>query len=349
MTMLSPPAYLQGGTYTAVLDRQYSTNHHFQPKSGDPSRCRSGILPAPDNWSGAITVSGLDVSVSPFRAVIENNNAVGAGDYKGTSLNTETRTLTGSSTTLNRIDVIGARVRDAFYSGASNDIDVFVVQGSAVPGTPAVPTLPNGFMAMYQLAMNANATTPVVTDVRVRTAPMGSLYVPFPGQVTTPGVYPGETRLLPAAGAMPQRQVFWGTDGQWHGVTPFILEFANYNLSYSNANRGLADVTVPDPGFPYRLTLGGVVASAMDYVNGWDFTVYTPTTGGTVIGAKAQVQDRHSDNTFIGDNTRAMSGTSAVRTGATPLELWCERSYGAGTQGIVITAVTKVYVRVEPV
>lgn len=348
MTMLTPPGFLQAGSYSALLDRQYSTNHHFQPKSGDPSRCRTGILPAPDNWSGAISVAGLVCSISPFRCVIENNNASGAGDYKGTSLATESRTMSGSSPTQNRIDVIGARVRDAFYAGADNDIDVVIIPGTSTAGTPSVPPLPNGFMPMYQLQLNANATTPIVIDVRTRTSPTGAVYTPFASQVSAAGTYPGEVKYLPASGAMPARLAIWGADGQWHGVTPFMLDFANYNLSYATVDRGLADVTVPDPGYPYRLALQGQVASAMDGNNGWNFTVYTPSTGGTVIGAQAQVQIRDPDNSFTGDNTRAMSGTSAVRTGSTPLELWCERNYGASTQGIVITPVTKVGVMVIP-
>jgi len=348
MSMLTPPAYLQAGTYTAAMDRQYSTNHHFQPKSSDPSRCRTGILPAPDAWSGAISVAGLAVSVSPFRCVIENNNASNAGDYKGTSLTTETRTMTGSSPTLNRIDVIGARVRDAFYAGTDNDIDVVLIQGTAVAGTPAVPSLPNGYMPMYQLTLNANATTPTVVDVRIRTSPLGAVYTPFASQVSAAGTYPGETKYLPASGAMPARLVVWGADGQWHGLTPFTLDFGNNNFSYATINRGLGDLTIPDPGYPYRISLQGQVASAMDGNNGWDFTVYTPTTGGTVIGARAQVQIRDPDNTWTGDNTRAMSGVSAIRTGSTPLELWCERNWGAGSQAIIITGGTKVSVMVIP-
>lgn len=348
MTVLTPPGYLQAGSYSALLDRQYSTNHHFQPKNGDPSRARAGILPAPDNWSGAITVAGLNISISPFRCIVENNNAAGAGEYKGTSLATETRAMAASSPTLNRIDVIGARVRDAFYSGAFNDIDVFIVQGTAVAGTPAVPSLPNGYMPMYQLQLNANATTPTVVDVRVRTSPMGAVYTPFASQVSAAGTYPGELKYLPASGAMPARLVIWGADGQWHGTAPFALDFANYNLSYAQINRGIADLTVPDPGYPYKISLQGQVASAMDGNTGWDFTVYTPTTGGTVIGTAAQLQIRDPDNSFTGDNTRAMSGFSAVRTGSTAMELWCERNYGASTQGIVVTPVTKVGVLVVP-
>lgn len=338
MSMLTPPAFLQAGTYTAALDRQYGTNHHYQPKGGDPSRARTGVLPAPDAWSGSISVSGLNVTLSPFRCIIENNNASGAGDYKGTSLASETRTMGASSTTQNRIDVIGARVRDAFYSGTDNDIDVVIIPGTPAAGTPAVPTLPNGYMPMYQLLLNANATTPTVTDVRVRTTVLGGMYVPFTGQIAGAGVYPGETSYLPASGGMPLRQRVWGADGQWHGLTPWAFELGSWVISSSTADRLIAQGSIPDPGYPYRVVWSGYVSAGFDGNNGWIYTLRQGLlNSGTLVGGQGLWETRDPDNNFTGANSIAMTGrTSFDLTGGQTFGMWAQRKFGAATQGMSV-------------
>lgn len=351
MSMLTPPAFLQAGSYSAGLDRQYSTNHHFHPKGGDPSRCRTGVLPAPDAWSGSLSVSGLNVTVSPFRCIIENNNASGAGDYKGTSLTAETRTLTSASTTQNRIDVIGARVRDAFYSGTDNDIDVVVIQGTPAAGTPAVPPLPNGYMPMYQLLLNANATTPTVTDVRVRTTVLGGMYVPFTAQIAGAGVYPGETSYLPSSGPMPMRQRVWGTDGQWHGLTSYALDMGSWVITSSAADRIIASLIMSDPGYPYRLFWSGAVHAGFDGNNGWNFVTRQGTSNaGTPMGGIGAWETRDPDNSFTGANSVPITGRTGFDvSGGQTISLWAQRKFGAGTQGMSVSNLSLVSVLVVPV
>lgn len=350
MSMMTPPAFLQAGSYSAALDRQYGTNHHFHPKGGDPSRCRSGILPAPDAWSGSISVAGLNVTLSPFRCVIENNNASAAGDYKGTSITPETRTLAAASTTQNRIDVIGVRVRDAFYSGTDNDVDVVVIQGANAAGTPAVPTLPNGYMAMYQLGMNANATTPTITDVRVRTTVLGGMYVPFTAQIANAGIYPGETSYLPASGAQPLRQRVWGADGQWHGLTTYALDMGSWLVTSSTADRIIASLSVADPGYPYRLVWSGSVHAGFDSNNGWNFNPRQGTgAAGTLVGCPGAWETR-DPNYFTGTTSVPITGrTSFDLTGAQTVSLWAQRKFGAGTQGVSVASLSAVTALVVPV
>lgn len=338
MSMITPPGFLQAGSYSAALDRQYSTNHHFQPKGADPSRCRAGILPGPDAWSGAITVAGMSVTISPFRCIIENNNASAAGDYKGTSITPETRVLTGSSTTLNRIDLIGVRVRDAFYSGTDNDVDVVVLQGTPVAGTPAAPPVPNGYMVMYQLTVNANATTPTVLDLRVRTSPIGSPYVPFSGQLANAGTYPGEMKIMPASGVMPMRPLMWGTDGQWHGLTTWAFDLGSWVVTSSTADRLIAQASIPDPGYPYRIAWSGAVLAGFDGNNGWVFTVRQGLlASGTLVGGQGMWETRDPDNNFTGSTSVAMTGrTQFDLTGAQTIGMWAQRKYGASSQGMSV-------------
>ena len=351
MAMMTPPGYLQAGSYSAALDRQYSVNHIFQPKGGDPSRCRSGILPGPDAWSGSITVSGMNVTISPFRCVVENNNASAAGDYIGTSITPETRTLANSSTTLNRIDVIGVRVRDAFYSGTDNDVDVVVIQGTAGAGTPAVPPVPNGYMTMYELTVNANATSPTVVDRRKRTSALGAAYWPFPGQVADAGVYYGEKRFLPASGGMPIREVVWGQDGQWHGLTTYALDMGSWVITSSTADRIIATLIMADPGYPYRLVWSGAVHAGFDGQNGWNFVTRQGTSNaGTPMGGIGAWETRDPDNSFTGTNSVPITGRTGFDcSGGQTISLWAQRKFGAATQGMSVSNLSLVSCLVVPV
>ena len=351
MAMTTPPGFLQAGSYSAALDRQYSTNHHFQPKGGDPSRCKSGIIPGPDAWSASITVAGMNVTISPFRCVIENNNASAAGDYKGTSITSETRTLANASTTLNRIDVIGVRVRDAFYSGTDNDVDVVVLPGTAVAGTPAPPAIPNGYMELYRLTVNANATSPTVTDMRKRIGPIGAPYWPFPGQVVDSGVFYGENQFLPASGAIPIRQRVWGQDGQWHGLTSYGLDMGSWVITSSTADRIIASLSVADPGYPYRLFWSGAVHAGFDGTNGWNFVTRQGTSNaGTPMGGIGAWETRDPDNVFTGTNSVPITGRTGFDvSGAQTVSLWAQRKFGAGTQGMSVSNLSLVSCLVVPV
>src|SRR6187549_3393748 len=141
MAVNNPPAYLQAGTYPAALDRLYQTSTRFLPTTLNTTdqAARSGILGGQSGRQGNASVTNFDVSVGCFAAIIENTFTTNGGDYAVFSDNTQVLSLTASSPTTNRIDIIGVRVQDAFYSGAVNSADLVAVQGTATAGTPADP------------------------------------------------------------------------------------------------------------------------------------------------------------------------------------------------------------------
>lgn len=351
MTLISPPGYLQAGTYDAVKDRQYITSHKFYPLSTDPLRARTGILPNADTAQGNVSVSLLNVSVQPFRAIVTNTFVANGGDYEVVSPATETRAVGTSSPTLNRIDTIGVLVRDAFYSGAANDVDVVILPGTAVAGTPAAPTRPAGFMPMYDLTMLANATTPTVTDLRKRTGLAGTPIMPFTNQIGEAGVYVGESRFLPASGVMPQRMIVWGADGQWHGTVPFTLTMGSWLLTSATADRIIASLSIPDPGYAYRLLWSGAVWASFDGVNGWRFLPRLGVTaGGSPLGGQGGWETRDPDNVFTGANSVPITGYSSFDiSGAQTCSLWAQRKFGAATQGMAVSAESAVSCLVMPV
>jgi hypothetical protein len=349
MTVLTPPAYLQAGTYTAVHDRQYLVSSLFYPYT-DNLRARGGILPNSTNVNAGLGVSGLNVSIGGFRAIVRNDNATGAGDYHVVSLNTETRTMGASSPTLNRIDTIGVLVRDSFYSGSFADSDIVILPGTPVAGTPSPPVQPVGFLPLYNLTLNANATTPTVTDLRKGTALTGATIIPFGNQLTDAGMVPGEVMLMPAAGVMPAREKVWGTDGLWHGTQPFVVDMGAWVITSSTADRIIASLSVPDPGYAYRLFWSGAVWASFDGLNGWRFVPRQGTTaGGTPLGGQGGWETRDPSNVFTGENSVPITGASGNLTGAQTISLWAQRKFGAGTQGCAIGAVSQVQALVVPV
>lgn len=338
MVLTNPPGYLQAGTYDAAKDRQYLVTSHYYKSGTDNSRCRGGILPDTVERSAPISVSGFNVTIGPFRAIVANNFAAFAGDYIVASPNSEMRTMTGSSPTTNRIDMIGVIVRDAFYSGAANDCDVVIIEGTPSAGTPAEPTVPSNFQTFYRLQLNANATTPIVTDLRQRTSHIGGSIPIFDNQMGQGGVNFGEHRVFPAAGVMPHRNVMWGMDGVWHGMTPFTVDLGGWVLTSSPSNRAIANVVIPNPGYPYKLLFSINVYAGFDGMNGWNFRMRDGVGSGGTIQAQGAWETREPSNAFTGTNSIAVVGGNGKSfTGGRTMTLWAERKFGAGTQGVSIS------------
>src|SRR5262245_60135897 len=100
---------------------------------------RGGFLPGQASRVANFSMVNWDVTVGPFAAVVENTLAAQAGEYIVLNTSNTVVTVTASSPTTNRIDIIGVRVQDAFYSGALNQGDVVIVQGTPTAGTPSDP------------------------------------------------------------------------------------------------------------------------------------------------------------------------------------------------------------------
>lgn len=261
MTIVNPAAFIQAGSYSALSDRLHITSCRFLPVSASTTAttARGGFLMGQSNRMANFVMNNWDVTVGPFAAIVENTFATNGGEYLVLNTSNTVVTVTASSPTTNRIDIVGVRVQDAFYSGALNQADIVVVQGTATAGTPADPTLPSSFLPIIRVTVNAATTTGVTTDLRRRTAPLGSVYQPYTPQLTDSGTVIGEIQLLPAAGVYPARLRAW--DGTvWRGVTPF--DFAMPTITGLNpltpgSQHIAASVSVADPGFTYRLRCSG--------------------------------------------------------------------------------------------
>lgn len=325
---LTPPAYLQAGTYTALADRQYITTSRMYKNISTSTRARGGVLPGPSDRSGAMTSSLLTITVGPYSAIVENGFATNAGDYTVVSVANETVSVAASSPTTNRIDIVGILVEDAFYSGSNNAASLVVIQGSPSAGAPIAPTTPASFLPLYQGLINANVTTPTWTDVRKRTGLLGTTIPIFASQTSDAGSYFGEERILPSSGSMPARKVYWGEDSSWHGINSFVLPFSSFLATSSGSDRQLSSLTVPNPGYVYRLVFSGSLVAAADPDAGFVASVRVGSSSGTIYGSPAYQQNRQTQ--FTGANSYPISGSSPALSGGVTLQVWLQRNFGSG-------------------
>lgn len=265
MAVSTPPAYIQAGTYPASLDRLHQHSCRFLPTTANTTdvAARSGILGGQSGRQANFNMTNWDVTIGRFVAIIENTFTTNGGDYSVFNDTSQVLTVAASSPTTNRIDIIGVRVQDAFYSGAVNSADLVVVQGTPSAGTPADPALPNSFMPIVRVTVNAGTSTGILADMRKRTAAMGAVYSPFTGQLGDNGTMVGEVQILAASASYPARLRIW--DGTtWRGVTPFAFDkpaqTGSGSLGVGGNGAVIMSQSVADPGYSYKIKAGGSLA-----------------------------------------------------------------------------------------
>lgn len=174
MTVLTPPAFLQAGTYSALLDRIYGNTVPFTRNFSLLHGARQGFLA--DRFPSFTNPAGMDVSVTACAGIIRNTFVTDGGEYKFSNPSPVTVTLAASSPTLNRHDIIGFQVKDNFYDASGlNQVVPAVIQGANSAGTPTDPALPNSFISVCRAVVNATDTSPTLQDLRVYTTSVGGI------------------------------------------------------------------------------------------------------------------------------------------------------------------------------
>lgn len=357
MSIDNPPAFLQAGSYSASRDRLHliSARHVPTALNTTDAAARSGILPGGSGRQANFNMTNWDVTVGRFIGVIENSFASQAGDYQVLNTASQVLSVTPSSTTTNRIDIIGARIQDAFYSGALNQGDLAVVQGTPTAGTPSDPSLPSSFLPILRVTVNANTSTGILTDLRKRTSLAGAVYQPFTNQIADSGTMVGEMQLLPAAGVYPARLRVW--DGSaWVGISTY--EFASPTqtgsgtLSVGGTGATIMSVSVADPGYAYKLMVSGsldwaVVAAS----SAGNQLVCAVTLDNTAYNAGVITQGfaiSHSlGASFNQPTAQAAPDTTATLTGAHTIRL-IARNSGGTSYTLPVSAATNLSVTMVP-
>ena len=159
MTLQTPPSWLQAGSYPAQYDRL----------TAQALWATTGIIGGSSLAVTQNSPAGMSVRIASGWAAIVGTTTTNMGVYTVFNDATTVATITAADFTNPRIDLVCVTVRDAFYSGANNDVIFNVVAGTPA-GSPVAPATPANSIALATVAVAANASTIVtadITDVRV--------------------------------------------------------------------------------------------------------------------------------------------------------------------------------------
>jgi hypothetical protein len=229
MTLQTPPSWLQAGSYPAQYDRL----------TAQALWATTGII---GNSSLAVTQNspaGMSVRVASGWAAIVGTTTTNMGVYTVFNDATTVATITAADLTNPRIDLVCITVRDAFYSGANNDVIINVVAGTPA-SSPTVPATPDNSIALATVAVAANAstiTTADITDARVLVTTnipeIGDISSVTAGAGLTGGGSSGAVTLATSVATNPQTG------------TSYTLALADNGKLVTLANGSAIAVTIP--------------------------------------------------------------------------------------------------------
>ena len=159
MTLQTPPSWLQAGSYPAQYDRL----------TAQALWATTGIIGSSSLAVTPNSPAGMSVRVALGWAAIVGTTTSNMGVYTIFNDAQDTLTITTADPTNPRIDLVCATVRDAYYSGANNDVIFQVIAGTPA-GSPVAPSLPANSISLATVAVGAAVTqinSGNITDTRV--------------------------------------------------------------------------------------------------------------------------------------------------------------------------------------
>lgn len=250
--MQTPPGWLQnaGTTHTASQLRMYMASLTAGNFSGAAFlRPRGGVHPTQGNEL-VVTQTGspsMGVLVDTGSAIVSGTESATQGGYFVVNDAQVTLSVTAAHATLPRIDIVVINVRDAFYSGASNDVQLQVVAGTPA-SSPVAPTAPANSITLAQIAVGAAVTSIVnadITDQRFYLAAAGGVI-----NARTDATRPGSTVIT-------EGQLVWTMDNNrltvWDGSAYQQLYPGGYDkISENVLGSAAASVTFSSIPSTYR-------------------------------------------------------------------------------------------------
>jgi hypothetical protein len=158
MTLVSPPSWLQAGSYPAESDRQVQQALY----------ATTGIIGTSSLAVTPNSPAGMSVKVAAGWGAIIGTTQANMGAYTFYNDAIATLTVTTADPTNPRIDRVVVTVRDAYYTGAYNDV-IFQVLAGTPAGSPTAPAVPANSMSLATIAVGAavtSITTSNITDTR---------------------------------------------------------------------------------------------------------------------------------------------------------------------------------------
>jgi len=241
MTLQTPPSWLQAGSYPAQYDRL----------TAQALWATTGIIGSSSLAVTQNTPPGMSVRVASGWAAIIGTTTSNMGVYTIFNDAQDTLTITTADPTNPRIDLVCATVRDAFYSGANNDVIFQVIAGTPA-GSPVAPALPANSISLATVAVGAAVTqinTANITDTRVSTTTnlaIGDITSVTAGAGLTGGGTSGAVTLATNVATNPQTG------------TTYTLALADNGKLVTLANASPIAVTIPTNG-SVALPVGAVI------------------------------------------------------------------------------------------
>ncbi|WP_018686539.1 hypothetical protein [Actinokineospora enzanensis] len=309
-------------------DARYALGAILGPAPGQLMGWSSGVLPTRAD-SGVIAdlrpllraADGLGVTIGVGQCVIERP---GQGPYICTLDDTGRVELDPADPSLPRVDLIVARVYDERLGDPRTGFVIEPVTGQPAP-EPAAPPLPPGSIPLARFTLppaTRQLSTTMRTDLRRAAGTRGGVGVLLPGDAQAdPGAYPGHTRYRPTG--------LEAWDGErWRAGQPGWSGMGN-RFTVRTGIRDSAEINsvdVPDPGYPYRLTVqGSAEVVATNCRADLFIRLDTPTGGIYAVGVGP---------TNGGGWCQTQTASTGPLTGPRTVYLTIARLFGDGTWSI---------------
>lgn len=287
MSAVSPPFVLQAGSHPASTFRQMlqaitgspygSFAGGMQPTTGGGGH---GVCSPTDLLTTQNGTPNMSVNVAGGMALVRGTENTHQGVYAFYNDGTVNLAISAADPTNPRRDAAVVRVRDAAYSGASNDVALVVVTGTPA-ASPSDPTLPANALVLDRVAVSAadtSITNAEITRLAPRAAALGGRTVcTSSSRPTGAALYEGleiwETdtdRLLTYDGSG------WVIMSEpWQAYTPTLSQVSSIGISVS-----VSEYQRCNGICTWRGRIGATAAGT----SGTNVTLSLPAGGTTEIG-----------------------------------------------------------------
>lgn len=162
MAIVNPPGWIQAlSTHTAAQLRSYITSLQAGNAGTATALIARGGVHTSLGQELVVTQAGspnMTVLVESGMASIPGQQAGTQGNYIVMNDAQVTLSIAAAHASLARFDIVVINIRDAFYSGANNDVQLQVITGTPA-SSPVAPTPPDNSITLAQITVGAGVSS----------------------------------------------------------------------------------------------------------------------------------------------------------------------------------------------